>query len=146
MNYALGFNRAFVKLLTLDKADIDLFLNFTNKSDIKLNVVGQDYKVNINGLKIMDITNNNVMTIEPMATSILQFNIVFSPKKLFSIIKGNLMDILTNQENVKVVIEIKLKVKLGPVTVPIKMNYATNLKELVSSKSSTGTAPTPVKG
>jgi hypothetical protein len=50
MNYTIGLKRVKINKLSLAGFDIDLFLNFENKSDLKFTIEKQKYAVYVNGV------------------------------------------------------------------------------------------------
>lgn len=132
MEYCLSFDRLKFNATTLDKVNLDIFLNFKNPSSLKIDIHSQEYTVYVNGAPLTTITNATSQTIMPESTSIISVNIDFNPKKVINILKGNAADILLNSSKVNVKIDMKLKVGLFFFKVNIPYVYETNLKELLS--------------
>ena len=46
MNYCIGLNRIKVNGINQTSANLDLFLNFRNKSDVAINIISQESAIN----------------------------------------------------------------------------------------------------
>ncbi len=128
MNYCIGLNRIQVNNLSGKNADINVYLDFQNKSDLKINIESQEYKVSINNTEITKITNSATQVIAPSSTSIIGVNVKFNPEKAGT----SVLNILASMKPVTIKIDIKLKVKLWMITVSIPYIYETTLKELMA--------------
>lgn len=132
MNYAIKPNGFKAKSISKSKIDFDLFVLFTNKSDLKFNILYQEYKVYINDIFISEGKNQVPTTINPNATSNIGVSINFNPEAFVKLISKSWLEMLAKPSNVKIKIVTKLKVKLWVVeiAIPIVTNYT--LQELLT--------------
>lgn len=128
LNYCLGLNRLKVNAITTDLANIDIFLNFENKSDVAINILSQEYNVYVGGGFITKVSNSKPQLISPNSTSIIAVNVKFNPTKAGQ----NILNAILSMGNTAIKIDIKLKVKLWMFTINIPYTYNTSLKELLT--------------
>jgi LEA14-like dessication related protein len=137
MNYCLSLKMIKPKDITTKNFDADVFLNLENKSDVKLEIVSQEYNVYINNKFITRASNAIAQTISPNSTSIIGVNVRFNPEKAGE----NILSAILSLSKITVKIEVKLKVKFLFVTVSIPYVYESTLSELLKPSST----PSPNK-
>lgn len=133
MNYCIGLNKIKVNAITQTKANLDLLLNFRNKSDIAINILSQDYKVYINNKFIVAATNPEPQLIAPDSMSVISVNIKFNPEKSGQ----NILSAILSMGNTNIKVDVKLKVKVWLFTVSIPYLYETTIKELMIPSTNT---------
>ena len=74
MNYTIGLKRVKINKLSLAGFDIDLFLNFENKSDLKFTIEKQKYAVYVNGVYLTTMVNDLPNEILPKSVNVLGMN------------------------------------------------------------------------
>jgi len=139
MNFTIKFKKVLVKTLSATSISFDLFLNFTNNSDIKFTILEQDYKVYMNDAFVTKIINKAPIEVISKGTSVIPVNVTFDPRAVLKLIGKNATDLLLNRDKIIVKMDIKLKVKLYGIPVSIPYVYTSNLKELTSASQPTTT-------
>ena len=138
MNYCIGLKTIKINRINADIADINLFLNFTNKSNIKIEIVSQEYNVYLNNALITKAVNNATQKINAESTSIIGVNVKFNPTSAGL----NILNTILNVGTFAIKIDIKLKVKLWFFTIDIPYVYTTTLKELMTPSTQPKTKTT----
>lgn len=134
MNYTVKVGGAKFKQITAKVFNFDLFIKFTNNSDINFVISEQEYKVYINDKFVTKITNGTDVTILPKATNTIPVNIDFNPTDALNILGKNFTAILVHPENINLKVDGKLKVKLYGFTKAIPFVFESTLKDLMASK------------
>lgn len=137
MNYAIKFKGIKIKQLTANIFNFDLFINFTNNSDINFEISEQDYKVFLNDKFVTKIVNKTPTTILPASTSVIPVNVNFNPSEVLKLLGSNLTTILVSPEKITIKVDVKLKVSLYGIKVSIPYVYVATLKELMASGKTT---------
>lgn len=127
MDYVIGFNKIKPNKINTDLVDFNLYLNFKNKSDVKMVIESQDYNVYVNDKFITKASNAIPQTIEAKIPSVIAVNVRFNP----SLAGTNLLSALLQMGNTKIKIDMKLKVKLWFFHVNIPYVYETTIKDLI---------------
>lgn len=128
MNYCIGFKSIKVNKLTGDNVDINVFLSFENKSDLKIEIENQEYDVYLNDSIITKAKNSATQTIQPKSVSAIGVNVKFNPTKSGQ----KLLDTILGMGKFVIRVDIKLKIKLWFFTVNVPYQYVTTLKELMT--------------
>ncbi len=128
LNYCLKFKSLKLNKWTPTLADLDLYLNFENKSSVPINVISQEYNVYVGGGFISKVSNSVPQTLAPNAVSLIGVNVKFNPKKAGQ----NLLTAVLSLGNTAIRVDIKLKVKLWVFTINIPYTYNTTIKELIT--------------
>jgi LEA14-like dessication related protein len=134
MNYTVKLGGAKFKNISAKVFNFDLFIKFTNNSDINFVIADQEYKVYLNGKFVTKVTNGTDVTVLPKATNTIPVNIDFNPTDVLSLLGKNFTNILLHPETITIKVDGKLKVKLYGFTKGIPFVYEANLKELMASK------------
>lgn len=132
MNYTIKLKALKIKNLSAKLINFDLFINFTNNSDLQFVISDQDYKVFLNDKFVSKISNPNDTIIAPKSTSVLPINIGFNPTDVLNLLGKNLTTILIAPETINLRVEIKLKVAIYGIKVSIPYIYTATLKEIMS--------------
>jgi LEA14-like dessication related protein len=135
MNYCISIKNVKINSLSLSKADFNLFLNFKNNSDLKIDIVSQDYTAYLNDKEIAQVSNPKAQIISPKSISEIGVNIVFNPSKLLGTVGALAQNFAFSPEKVILKVKCKLKVKLYIFTFNIPYEYVTSVKDLMSNKS-----------
>lgn len=133
MNYTIKFKTIKVNSISVQLIDFNLFINFTNNSELKFDIIEQEHNVYINDKFVSKVTSNNPIQISPKSTSVLMVNVKFNPTEVFHMLGKNIVDILTKADTVNVKIDMKFKVKMYGIKLSIPYTYLSNLKELTAS-------------
>ena len=136
MDYDLGFNGIKVKKLGLKEISFNVFLNFTNKSSQKIEIVEQTYKVFLNDKFVTNALNYSSNIIDPKSTSVLGVDVTFDPAKVLQVLKVSAADLLLLPEKQIMKVEMNLKVKIFGLKFSIPYIYTATIKELKDKMTS----------
>lgn len=128
MNYCISIAGIKPNKISKDFADIDLSLNFQNKSNVKIDILSQEYSVYVSDKFITKASNLKPQSILPVSTSVIAVNIKFNPTQAGQ----NILAAILAMGNTVIRVEIKLKVKLWMFTINIPYSYITSIKELLT--------------
>jgi LEA14-like dessication related protein len=131
-NFDWEFKKIKVRTLTPNLISFDVFLEFINGSDVSFNIVNQEYKIFINNEYVSRGSNGMNNIIQKRSRSQLGVNVAFDPKVVLEQLKINAVDLLTASEKIWIKVEMKFKVKIGPIPFTIPYTYEVNLKEIKS--------------
>ena len=141
MNYVIKLKTLKVKTLTANLISFDIFLNFTNNSNLAFDIVEQDYKVFLNGEPVVKMLNRSINRIAANKTngvdtsvSVIGVNVAFNPTKVLQLLGKNWISILTKPETVKLKVEVKLKASSYGFKFSIPYVYEGTLKSILDSK------------
>ncbi len=135
MDYCIGFNTLKVNKLTGKDGDIDIYLNFKNNSNLKLDILSQEYEVFINDKFIVKAENKNPQTILPVSMNVIGVKVKFNPEKAGI----NILNTILSLKPISFRVEVKMKVKLWFFTVNIPYTYVATLKDLMAPKAAPST-------
>jgi len=134
MNYTIKFKNVKFNQLTATLLNFDLFINFTNNSDLKFDISEQDYKVYLNDKLVTKLVNMGTTTIMPKSTSVIPVNVKFNPTEVLNLLGKNWAAILLHPETINIRVEVKLKVSLYGIKFSIPYVYNSTLKEMMAKK------------
>jgi len=127
-NNVIGFNKVQIKKISLNLIDFDLFLNYTNNSDIKFTLRKQTYDLFINNIYITTISNSVDNVINKNSVSVIGVNVAFNPKDVYKKLDLNL---LSDPSKIMIKLDMKIKVKVGFISVTIPYIYEDTLKNMM---------------
>lgn len=139
-DYCISVNKIKLKHFDFNNADIDLYMNFVNKSSLNLSIVRQEYLVYINDAFVTKISNAITQSIKANSISVVSAKIQFSPKQILSVLKLNAATLAVSPDTVKVKISANMKIGYGILKININYDYVTTLKELLTSEQPTSSA------
>lgn len=128
MNYCIGFNTIKVNKISTNLADFNVYINFQNNSDLKIEIKSQEYQVYMNNDFLIEASNSASQTIAPKSTSAIGINVRFNPEQAGK----KVLNTLLSASSLSFRVEVKLKVKFLFFTVNIPYSYKTTLKELMA--------------
>ncbi len=131
MDYVIKFKGIKIKKISLNLISFDLFLDYTNNSDITFTLKKQVYDVYVNNIFVTTLENTSPNTILKNTTSVLGLNVAFNPKEVLKKIKKNASDLLTNSDKIIIKVDVKLKVKVGIITITVPYVYEDTLKNMM---------------
>ena len=134
MNYVIKVKSGVIKTITANLLDLDLTLDFENKSSIAFEIKSQEYEIFIDNKFISKINNIKPVFIKAKSNSDIFVNIKVNPTKVGSKFKIEDLNKLLDLQNIKIKVIGKLKVKLYGFPVNIPFNYETTIKELKENK------------
>ena len=132
MNYTIGLKSVRINKLSLNGLNIDLFLNFENKSNLKFTIVSQKYDIFINNVYLTTLQNNKPNEILPNSTSVIGMNMDIDRKIIGARLKDALVT-FANTDKTMVKIVTKMKVKYGFITLNFpEYPYQNTLKNMMA--------------
>lgn len=142
MNYVIKLKTLKVKTLTANSVVFDIFLNFTNNSNLAFDIIEQDYKVYLNDELVTKMVNRSTNHISANKTngvdtskSVIGVNVSFNPTKVLQMLGKNWVSILIHPETVRLKVDVKLKVSLYGIKFSIPYIYEGTLKSIIASKN-----------
>ena len=130
-DFKLDFKKIKVNRFTKERLQFDVYFDYTNKSEININLASQEYDVYIDGVYITTMTNYKENVLKAKSTSPLGFSVDLDLPKLDSKIRASYFDMITNPKEVSIRIDMKFKARVGIFKVPYKYIWNTNLKEIL---------------
>jgi LEA14-like dessication related protein len=112
----------------------DLYLTFSNDSDIGFTIKNQYYEVYLNGKYISKLTNAMPVAVNPKATSTIPVVVNLNPADISKAVGKNWASLLLQPSTVVMEIRMRLNVSLWGIGIPIKNIYKTTLAEVLKSK------------
>ena len=142
MNYVIKLKTLKVKTLTANSVVFDIFLNFTNNSNLAFDIIEQDYKVYLNDELVTKMVNRSTNHISANKTngvdtskSVIGVNVSFNPTKVLQMLGKNWVSILVHPETIRLKVDVKLKVSLYGIKFSIPYIYEGTLKSIIVSKN-----------
>ena len=130
-DFTLDFKKIKVNKFTKERLQFDVYFDYTNKSEININLASQEYDVYINGIFITTMTNYSENVLRAKTTSPLGFSVKLNLPEIDSKIRTTYLQMITNPKNVIIRIEMKFKARVGFLRIPYRYNWNTNLKEIL---------------
>ncbi len=140
MDYCIAPKKIKLNKFTRNEADIDMVLNFVNKSNLDIMLYEQEYNVYLNGAFVTKVSNAISQELKPKAASELAIKLQFNPETAVKIAAANIVDLLTAPDAVKVLISTKLRVGVKGVKFNINYDYKTTIKELITTSEPNSSA------
>ena len=125
-NFVLKVDKIKFNTVSLKKLDFILFLNFYNKSDIKVNITAIKYIIYLNNYKVSEFNSNYENEILPNQYNNIELPIIIKPNELIKTIGNKILGILTKGE-IQLKIEIIFDCNLYGARFPVKTEYIKNL-------------------
>jgi len=131
VKYGIGFKSIKIKNVSLNNINFDLFLDFTNTSDLTLKLREQEYDVYINGVYLTKLVNRATNVLKPNQTSVLGLNVDLDTKEIAKRFKMNPLALanIGGNSDVKIIMRVKLKLGFFNIQLP-KYTYEDKLKNL----------------
>ncbi len=123
-----------IKRLSANDVNFDVFINVSNSSDAKIEIVDQNYNVYLNDKLVTNAANHATTIIQAKADSLIGINIAFNPTAVLKILNQNFLTMLTQPASVKLKIDIKLKVKFFGFKVSIPLVIEKSIKDLLDAQ------------
>lgn len=130
MNYEIKVKGGKIKKISIDRMVLDIFLDFNNRSSLKIVIKSQEYNVFINNSFVANLKSKTETTILPKSSSVIPLIVDFSPKKAANVLGKNLSDIALSPESVMLKIEIRLMVSFYGMSLAIPYTFESSLKNL----------------
>lgn len=125
---------AVIHTISMDKMDMDLLVNISNKSDVSFTVTNQNYQVYINKMLVAVISNNENTKVVAKGNTTMKINVKFNPQDLLKKGIENIANLIRNKDSL--VVEIKGTISIGKGLVSFnnyKVDETLLMKELLST-------------
>lgn len=133
MNYTLKFMG--IRMVTFQNGMLkfNIYYDYTNKADIDVTLLEQEYDIYINDVFITTLKNYAPNTLKASQTSEIGIGVELNLKDLSKKIGKNYAQMVALPSQVKILTVMKWKVKvLGFIRIPVKYPYEVTLKEVLS--------------
>ena len=120
MKYCMKPSRAKINRISLNSLNFDIWFNFKNTSDVNFTLLGQKYKVYMNGVYITTLSNAAENVVPKGQVSEIGLNVELNPKQVAKDIGLNVFQFIKDWKEIDVKIDMKMRVKVFgiPLTVP----------------------------
>jgi len=119
-DYELDFEKMVFKKFDRNEIVLDVFMKFTNRSNLTVTLTEQEYDIYANGVFLTTVINKAPNTIQANSTSTLGARVSFNPAEIIA--KGilNPIELFTNPKklNIKTVMKLKIRVLTFGVRIP----------------------------
>ena len=118
-DYELDFEKLVLKKFDKNEIVMDVFMKFTNRSNLAVTLTEQEYDIYANGVYLTTVVNKAPNTIQANSTSSVGARISFNPAVIIS--KGilNPLELFTTPKKLKIKTVMKYKIKVLAFSVPI---------------------------
>jgi LEA14-like dessication related protein len=130
-DFKLTFKKIQINKFNTKELDFNVFYDYTNNSDIDINLSSQEYDLYMNGTYVTTFKNYAENTLKANSTSGLAFNIKIDLPDLDKKIKVNYLKMIASPKDVQISVLMKWKVRLGIFKIPVSYTWDTNLKEIL---------------
>ena len=119
-DYGLDFKNIIVRKVSTTEFIFDLYMIFTNKSNLGVTLAKQEYDVYANNVYITTVKNNTPNDIKAKSESEIGMRVNVNPIELVSKIGLNPIELITSPKkiNIKLVMKYKVKVLFFDVSIP----------------------------
>ena len=117
-------------------ADIDLNLEFKNKTDLDLNIISQEFDVYINDSPVSHITGTEKVAARSNMSAIIPLKITFNPVEALIISLNNIGLLFQDKDKIRIAIKGNLTLSSGVVFInrlPVNISYT--IGELLTNPS-----------
>lgn len=136
MEYAIKFAGIKIKNASLTNVNFDVFLTFSNASNLTFAISEQEYEVYLDNIFLTKISKPTKQPISAKSVSPVTVNVDFNPSKIGKEIKGQAANLLLNMLNASIRVEVKLKIELWNfIKIPVPYIYKTTIGEIMSPKA-----------
>jgi len=130
-DFKLTFVKLQVNKFDTKTLDFNVMYDYTNNSDIDINLNSQEYDLYINGTYLNTMTNFAENVLKANSVSPLGFNAKFDLNEVNKKLKVNYFKMVTAPKDVKLKIVMRWKVRLGFVKIPVSYTWETDLKQIL---------------
>jgi LEA14-like dessication related protein len=119
-DYELNYKNIIFRKLSLTEVVFDLYMIFTNKSNLGVTLAKQEYDIYANNVFIDSIVNDSPNDIKPKSDSEIGMRIRITPAQLLTKIGVNPAELIANPKkiNIKIVMKYKIRVLFFNVSIP----------------------------
>lgn len=117
---------------------VDLYLRFTNPSDIDINVTGYRFRIFVNNKPISDVISTDKGLIQPNGESTIAMRFSFSPVQVIKNVmsKDVLSSLLVDYSEINIRVAGKIDINHRGIDIrDIDVNISDNLQSLIYGKS-----------
>lgn len=131
MKYCMKPSSAKINRISLNSLNFDIFFKFFNTSDVNFTLLGQKYKVYMNGVYITTLSNAAQNEVPKKTESEIGLNVELNPKQVAKDIGLNVFEFIKDWKNINVKIDMKMRVKVFGLTVNVPYVYEDTLGAMV---------------
>lgn len=133
MDYCMSFRAVKVNRFSLNNLNFDVWLNFVNKSNVNFTIVSQTTKVYLNDRFVTTVSNKSPNIVRAKQSNVLGVNVNIDPKRVFQNIGISVFDMLKDVNKIRVKMDMKIRVKLYGITVPVPYVYEDTLAGMMGT-------------
>lgn len=111
-DYKINFKTIIIRKISTTEFIFDLFMIFTNKSNLGVTLAKQEYDIFANGVFITTIKNNEPTVIKPNSDSDIGMRINVNPVELVAKLGMNPLELIKNPKKIKIKVVMKYKVRV----------------------------------
>jgi LEA14-like dessication related protein len=111
-DYGLDFKNIIVRKISTSEFIFDLYMIFTNKSNLGVTLAKQEYDIYANNVFISTVKNNTPNDIKPKSESEIGMRIDVNPIDMLTKIGANPIELIANPKKIKIKIVMKYKIKI----------------------------------
>lgn len=129
-----GFKSFRIVNLTPKQFAFEMVMTYFNNMDADVVLVDQEYDVFLNDVYATTLTNRQKTVLKSGKTSDIPLTIAFDPTNLLKSQVVNAASLLTDFKQMRVRIDMRVKVKLGILAIPISYSYEDSMKRMLGLK------------
>ena len=133
MQYTIKVVQTKVKKLTMQEVAFDLYVQFTNQSDLTFTLARQQYDVFVNGKYVTRVFSDKPVVVKAKANTVIPVAVSFKPENVTKALGSNWAGLLLQPEKVKITTDISLNSTLWGIGVPVKAQYTVTMGELLKN-------------
>ena len=130
-DFQLTFVKMQVNKFNTKALNFNVLYDYTNNSDIDINLSSQEYDLYVNGEYINTMTNFAENVLKANSVSPLIFNAKFDLDAVNKKLKVNYFQMITTPKEIKITVVMRWKVRLAIIKLPVSYTWDTNLKEIL---------------
>tara|TARA_R110000868_G_scaffold167297_1_gene401569 strand:- start:497 stop:1006 length:510 start_codon:yes stop_codon:yes gene_type:complete len=132
--FVLKFKSIKFNKISTDSLNFDLFLDFTNTSNVQFILTNQQYMVYVNDIFVAKVQNTISNKVKAKSTSTIGVNVNLVPKDIAQKVGSGALDILMDKSKIKIKIDSEITAKLGVFSGKVKSTYEDTLKNMLTPK------------
>jgi LEA14-like dessication related protein len=129
-----AFKSMKLNILTMDRVQMDIVVNYTNKMDVDVVLTDQKYDIYLDDYYATTLKNPNKLVLKANDVTAIPLSLDFNPAQVFKQLNIGPVRLLTDYKNIKVKLVMRMKVKLLFFSVPITYTYTDSLKNFIGLK------------
>jgi len=134
MKNVTAFKSMKLNVLKLDRIQMDVVVDYTNKMDIDVVLADQKYDIYLDGYYATTLKNPEKMVLKANATTPIPLSLDFNPSQVFKQINIGPSRLLVDYKKIRVKIVMRVKWRVLFFNIPITYEYESSLKNLAGLK------------